>query len=197
MNPINSRADLEQLRDTPAFEPALRAIAGALVRKTNIAINPSTHADSDYDGPPVAPVWSYEEDPSILARIGMTRSELDAELAAAALPPIAIPADEGEQLSAEELAAIDEGVITRRFQRAIQAHVDQVAQGRDYADGAALAGYVASTVDPWAGEAAAFVAWRDAVWMYAFTELAKVKSQERAVPSVSAFIAELPAIEWP
>lgn len=197
MTPINSRADLEQLRGTPAFEPALRAISGALVRKTNIAVYPATHADSDYDGPAIGPVWRYDEDQSVLVRIGMTRGELNAELAAASLPPIVIPGDEGEQLDEEALAAIDADVLTRRFQRAIQRHVDQTAQERDYADGAALAGYVASTVEPWAGEASAFVAWRDAVWLYAFTELSKVQNGERAVPSVTEFIDELPAIEWP
>lgn len=197
MTPINSRADLEQLRGTPAFEPALRAIGGALVRKTNIAVHPTTYSDSDYDGPPIAPVWRFEEDQSVLARIGMTRAELNAELSAAGLPAIAAPADEGQQLDEAALAAIDAGVVTRRFQRAIQHHVDQTAQERDYSDGAALAGYVASTVQPWAGEAATFVAWRDAVWLHAFTELTKVQNGERAMPSVAEFIAELPAIEWP
>lgn len=197
MTPINSRADLEQLRGTPAFEPALRAIGGALVRKTNIAVHPTTYSDSDYDGPAVPPVWHYEEDQSILARIGMTRAEINAELSAASLPPLVVPADEGEQLDEAELATIDAGVLTRRFQRAIQQHVDQTARERDYSDGAALAGYVTSTVGPWAGEATAFVAWRDTVWLYAFTELTKVQNGERDVPSVMEFIDELPAIEWP
>lgn len=194
---INSRHEFEALRGTPAFEDALRAIAGALVTKTNIAVYPATYSDSDYDGPPVAPVWHFEEDESVLARIGMTRGELDTEMSMAGLPPIVIPAGEGEQMDEAALAAIDAGVLTRRFQRAIQQHVDQTARERDYSDGAALAGYVASTVEPWAGEASAFVAWRDAVWLYAFTELTKVQNGERTVPSVAEFIGELPAIEWP
>ncbi|KQZ81866.1 hypothetical protein ASD64_08895 [Mesorhizobium sp. Root157] len=83
------------------------------------------------------------------------------------------------------------------FQRAIQAHVDTVAVAKLYNDGNALAGYVNSTVPQWAAEAQAFVAWRDAVWVYAYTELDKVQSGQRPAPTIEAFIAELPDIEWP
>lgn len=89
--------------------------------------------------------------------------------------------------------------IIDAYRLAIQAHVDAAAQGRDYNDGNALAGYIASTVPQWAAEALAFVAWRDEVWAYAYTELAKVTTEppEREVPSIENFIGELPAIEWP
>lgn len=43
----------------------------------------------------------------------------------------------------------------------------------------------------------AFVAWRDAVWTYAYAELDKVLAAEREQPSVEAFIGELPVIAWP
>ncbi|MGB3536784.1 MAG: hypothetical protein WBA42_01355 [Mesorhizobium sp.] len=83
------------------------------------------------------------------------------------------------------------------FQTAIQALVDAEAVSRKYNDGNALAGYVASTNPQWAAEATAFVSWRDQVWGYAYAELDKVQSGERAQPTVEAFLAELPAIEWP
>lgn len=83
------------------------------------------------------------------------------------------------------------------FRDAIQAHVDAVARSRNYGDGNALASYATSTVAQWAAEAQAFVAWRDAIWLYAYSELAKVEAAERTIPSVDDFIAELPAIEWP
>jgi len=41
------------------------------------------------------------------------------------------------------------------------------------------------------------VAWRDAVWAYAYAELGKVMNSERAAPTVEAFLDELPAIVWP
>ena len=83
------------------------------------------------------------------------------------------------------------------FEHAIQAHIDDTARTRGYRHGDALAGYTTSTVAAWAVEAAAFVAWRDAVWGYALTELVKVQNAERPVPTVEAMIAELPGIRWP
>lgn len=89
-------------------------------------------------------------------------------------------------------------VVTRDdFTCAIQGHVDAVARARLYNDGTALAGYAGSTVLQWAQEACAFVAWRDAVWAYAYGELDKVLAGERGQPGVEDFIAELPAIVWP
>jgi len=79
----------------------------------------------------------------------------------------------------------------------IQAHVDATAKARGYADGTAFAGYSTSTIPAWAAEAATFVAWRDAVWIYAYTQLAKVQGGQRAMPTLSDFVAELPAIKWP
>lgn len=89
-------------------------------------------------------------------------------------------------------------LTAEQFQRAIERHVDAVAAERSYSSAVSLASYVASTNPLWQAEAEAFVAWRDAVWVYALTELAKVQAQERAVPeSTAAFVAELPVIAWP
>lgn len=83
------------------------------------------------------------------------------------------------------------------YAAAIQAHVDGAARSRGYHDGFALAGYVTSTVPTWADEAAAFIAWRDAVWSYAYGELAKVQAGERAQPTILELVGELPGISWP
>lgn len=83
------------------------------------------------------------------------------------------------------------------YRREIQAHVDATAQQRSYDSGASLAGYATSTVPAWQAEAVAFVAWRDAVWVYAYTELEKVETEQRPQPSIEGFIAELPAMVWP
>lgn len=82
------------------------------------------------------------------------------------------------------------------FANAIQAHTDATAQSRGYADGVALAGYALSTVPAWASEAQAFVAWRDHAWVFAYTELAKVQSGQRSVPTITELLAELPPINW-
>lgn len=83
------------------------------------------------------------------------------------------------------------------FRAAIQSHIDETARSRSYDSGNSLASYVASTNETWAAEAGAFVAWRDAVWVYAYAELDKVTSGQRPVPTVEDFIAELPVMVWP
>jgi hypothetical protein len=83
------------------------------------------------------------------------------------------------------------------YRQAIQGLVDETAVARRYNSGDALASYVASTVPAWKAEAEAFVAWRDAVWQYAYAELAKVEGGERDQPPIADFLLELPAIVWP
>lgn len=82
------------------------------------------------------------------------------------------------------------------YENAIQAHVDATARSKQFRDAVTLASYVNSTVVQWATEAQSFVVWRDAVWVYAYTELEKFQSGEREQPSVDDFINELPVIEW-
>ena len=83
------------------------------------------------------------------------------------------------------------------FAMAVQSHIDDAARGRGYNDSASLASYVSSTLPQWAAEASAFVAWRDAVWIYAYGELGKVQAGQRALPTIDKMIAELPKIDWP
>ena len=83
------------------------------------------------------------------------------------------------------------------YRRAIQARIDETARVRRYDSGASCASYAASTVPAWAAEAQAFIAWRDAVWAYAYAELARVEAGERPQPTVDEFLAELPTITWP
>lgn len=83
------------------------------------------------------------------------------------------------------------------YATAIQMHVDAISKSKGYADGVALAGYSTSTIPSWASEAATFIAWRDQVWLHAYTELAKVQAGQRTAPTVESFLAELPAIGWP
>lgn len=92
---------------------------------------------------------------------------------------------------------LSEEQIVSSFRSAIQSHIDAVAQSHNYDGGTSLASYVASTNPTWAAEAQSFIAWRDAVWTYAYAELDKVTSGQREVPTVEDFIAELPAMEWP
>lgn len=105
--------------------------------------------------------------------------------------------DLSQLVTAEMKAAEAQAAMLARYEAAIQQHIDGASQGRGYRDGFALAGYVASGVAQWAAEAQAFVVWRDAVWLHAHAELAKVTAGARTVPGMEEFIGELPAIVWP
>lgn len=107
--------------------------------------------------------------------------------------------DEGRQqvFDVEDAPEPEPAVLIEMFRAAIQAHVDATAIAKRYDSGTSLASYVASTNPQWAAEAAAFVAWRDAVWTYAYAELDKVLAAERTMPTVEDFLDELPAVEWP
>ena len=93
----------------------------------------------------------------------------------------------------------DEKVPTTEqdFSNALQSYIDAVAADIGYGNGIALAIHTTSTVPAWAAEAVTFIAWRDAVWMYAYNELAKVQGGQRPVPTIGQMISELPTINWP
>lgn len=83
------------------------------------------------------------------------------------------------------------------YEAAIQSLVDATATERKFRDGVTMASYVNSTNPQWAAEAIAFVAWRDGVWAYAYSELDKVMTGQRSQPTVEAFLAEIEPINWP
>ena len=89
------------------------------------------------------------------------------------------------------------GLTASDCSAAIEQHFDAVAQARGYKNGDRLASYRASTNATWSAEAQAFIAWRDNVWLFAYSEFAKVQAGQRAIPSVAGLVAELPAIAWP
>ena len=82
------------------------------------------------------------------------------------------------------------------YETAIQAHIDASARSRGYADGNSCASYALSTNTTWAAEAAAFIAWRDAVWVEVHTLFQAVQGGA-AAPTVRSLIAGLPPLVWP
>ena len=122
--------------------------------------------------------WTSVDDYSTLEWFGPGEKPTEAELASLPWPP-------PEQTK-------------ERLRRAVEDHVEQTAQSRDYSSAVSLASYTASTREPWAAEAQAFVQWRDAVWEYVFARLAAVESGEDDPPeSAEALIADLPEMVWP
>ncbi|UHS61061.1 hypothetical protein HRR99_05800 [Agrobacterium vaccinii] len=82
------------------------------------------------------------------------------------------------------------------YKAAFDNHLDAVAHSKGYDNRLTIATYTGSTNPVWAGEAAAYLAWRDAALASMFAQLAAVEAGGDA-PTVEEFLAALPAIEWP
>lgn len=84
-----------------------------------------------------------------------------------------------------------------RLTAAVQRHLDATARGHRY-DGILSACSYDGDPDPvFAAEAAAFKAWRSAVWRYGVGVLAAVEAGTRTVPTEAELMAELPAFAMP
>lgn len=79
----------------------------------------------------------------------------------------------------------------------LQNYINSQAQSRQYDSGDSLAGYANSTINQWANEAKAFIAWRDQVWVKAINVQTQILSGEIPIPaSLEDFIATLPLLDW-
>jgi hypothetical protein len=104
--------------------------------------------------------------------------------------------DFSQVITAEEKQAAALAEYQARITAAINAHVEAVAQARNYNSAAHCASYFASTVPLWAAEATAFIAWRDAVWLAAIAALAEAQATGQ-IPVASEVLDGLPVIVWP
>lgn len=85
--------------------------------------------------------------------------------------------------------------LTRTFELAIQGRLDEAARGRGYDSIATAVSYAEEpAVARFQEDGKAFRAWRSLVWAYAYQELDKVKAGKREIPTLDAFLAELPAL---
>ena len=91
-------------------------------------------------------------------------------------------------LSPEEVLAL--------FQLEIKSALDEKARERQYDNALSITSYTSSTNAQWKAEADAFIAWRDAVFVYALGVLDTVQ-QGGSQPTVEEFIAGLPIMAWP
>lgn len=87
--------------------------------------------------------------------------------------------------------------LSKTFTDAVQAHLDATARARNYDGILSACSYATSTHLPFSTEGQASVNWRDAVWLYCYSELAKVQAGTRSIPeSTESFINELPVMTW-
>lgn len=83
------------------------------------------------------------------------------------------------------------------FTAAIQSHLDQFAQTRNYDSIMSAATYATSTVPKFQAEGQYAVEARDATWAKGYAILDEVLSGQRPMPTIEEVIAELPPLEWP
>jgi len=90
---------------------------------------------------------------------------------------------------------VSQEMLQASFETAIQALLNGTARSRGYDSIATAVSYAEEPAVPkFQEDGKAFRAWRSLVWAYAYQELAKVKSGEREIPTLDAFLAELPAL---
>ena len=100
-----------------------------------------------------------------------------------------------------DYAEITQGFIlstlSAEYDKALTEHLDKVAQERRY-DNRITCALRAGFVGAFQAEGQAFATWMDTCNVYAYTVLTEVQSGIRPLPeSTSAFIAELPVLNWP
>jgi hypothetical protein len=102
-------------------------------------------------------------------------------------------------LTEEELAAVtptEAEDAERAIAAEVDARIEAQARALGYNSAAHLAGYATSTVPEWAAEAAAFVVWRDQVWVAVFAARAEAIASGQ-VPTLDAVLAALPGWSAP
>lgn len=81
---INTRADLDALKGTSDYLPALRAIAGTMETTVNTTDYPEGYGDPSYSGPDIEPAWTKIETLETIHRLDFAnRVAFEAEYAAA------------------------------------------------------------------------------------------------------------------
>jgi hypothetical protein len=79
----------------------------------------------------------------------------------------------------------------------IENMLDEEAKTKNYGSSLSITTYIASTNPQWVAEAETFIAWRDAVYVYALGVQEQVETGVIPIPDLSSFIEGIPAIVWP
>lgn len=86
--------------------------------------------------------------------------------------------------------------IQKRYEDAVQRHIDRVAEKRGYTNGYTCLSYIDSTDQIWKRQANIFNSWRDSVWHKCHEILKQYQSGEIEQPTIRELINLLPKIEW-
>lgn len=90
----------------------------------------------------------------------------------------------------------EQAALVAQYEQALTEHLDAKARERRY-DSRITCALRAGFPGPFHAEGTAFAQWMDNCNSYAYQVLADVQAGNRTLPSVEAFIAELPDLIWP
>lgn len=86
--------------------------------------------------------------------------------------------------------------LIKEYKKAVQQHLDTVAQSRGYDDTYTCLSYISSTDEIWRRESNAFNAWRDKVWRSCHNMLNAIMRGQINHITIEDMIESLPVIDW-
>jgi len=95
----------------------------------------------------------------------------------------------------------DTGINLQYLQSQIEYLLRKIVESKPVEKGydsiATLSSYITSSNAQWKAEAEAFIAWRDSLFAFAYSELNQVQTGQIQPPSIDEFISSLPSLVWP
>lgn len=72
---INTRADLDKIKDTPEHTEFMKMLKGTITIRQDIQTYPDNYEETDYDGEKLEPILDDVEDLSTIERFGFTKGD--------------------------------------------------------------------------------------------------------------------------
>ena len=74
---INTRADLDKIKDTPEHTEFMKMLKGSMIRQQDTQTYPDNYHEPAYVGEKLEPIWTDVEDLSNIERFGFTKEEIN------------------------------------------------------------------------------------------------------------------------
>jgi len=101
------------------------------------------------------------------------------------------------ELTSTQMDEVKFNELAKTYELAVIQFLNLKVQERNYDSILSACTYDNSTNPTFKAEALACISWRDVVWDYCYSELNKVKLNQRQINTISEFINELPVLVWP
>jgi len=74
---INTRADLNKIKDTPEHTEFMKILKGTMIRQQDTQTYPENYNEPDYNGEKLEPIWTDVEDLSTIEKFGFTKLDFN------------------------------------------------------------------------------------------------------------------------